>query len=623
MMHDNYDFGNARNSPQTGLLHHTYQEDKTFFREDSGYCDEAEEGFKLGRFTHDRSYFKAKQKYEIGMSIKHLITFFLYHFLFLFTIGPFIIFFFLPFPNRIAYIRTLYNIMLLRVWSKKFWVYFIWWMFNILVIGGYHFDYYVGTELITPIIYYSLMVNGLLRIFSISATYATLPNYIQDLMRHHTLETDVLNQEDLLEDWTRQDPGIIKENIGGAVFSAQLDVSILWTSFMAQPLESTHAHLSAISLTLNNCELDETESTITPFRLVSFKEPARIVSYYNTLVVFYYLVVKTRRKVYGLWLIAMVVGIVKSFGPYLLSCLIHNNFEFKLTLSACVGITINLFLLYLTVHNIAYFLLAIFDMNRKILISDQISGVNSIFKKECNGRLLPMINFLDFTSLFSWKSLLDINRDYGKKFFLRHQIFLAIVLIVTLTNYFVLDKNLQTAELFIKEDYEIVTFCFFIYFDSILFYAMFLMLLIKADKFNTFYTTNLYRLQTKILLLERVRLFQRHYLNNKQESLIGEDISSQLFSSEISDHLLKALTLEVENQIPKAQIDHHLEQLVKFHKNLAENLEQERSSESVRIFGIKISKVLIQSIVLFCLPFVIKIHERLSELIFGRSIFRF
>ena len=137
----------------------------------------------------------------------------MYHFLFLFTIGPFISFLFIILPGRRLHLKTLYNIMLLNICCKQFWIYTVWWILNILVIVGYHFDTFLGTELISYIVYTSLIINGMLRIVSISATYATLPSSVQDRMRYESLDAETLDREDMLEDWTRQDPQIVKDNI--------------------------------------------------------------------------------------------------------------------------------------------------------------------------------------------------------------------------------------------------------------------------------------------------------------------------------------------------------------------------------------------------------------------------
>lgn len=600
----------------------TVQEDRTFFREDE---DDDKETFKNNRYTSDKNYYKERQLYEVEISLKFFFTYFLYHFIFLYTIGPFMVLFFLIGKHRGKYRNIFNNIMFTRFSSGRFWLLMLWWIVNVTIIVGYFYNFDYHSQFASSVILYSLISNSLVRIFSMAANYATLSNNIQSLISTERLESKVMDREDMLGSWSKQDHHTISENIKAAFFASQLESSIMWMNFMSRPSEKAEDHLFKLQ-----SMADKTENCLSGehMKVVDLGNPKRTARFYNSLTVFYYLLVRSNTKVYGLWAISFLVGIIKTFGPYFIASGIKQEYPFKNKAEFCITLALNLFLLYLNTHNIAYFLLAIMDLDRKNSVSSQLSNINSIHRTQGNIRYLPMINFLDFTTLWSWKSMLTINKNYGKKYFIRHQMFLAFVLITTLTNYYVLKKVLEDSTGFDKEEYESISVCFFIYFDLFSFYWMLLTLLIKAGNFNSYYSEHLYRIQTKVLVLEKVRLFQRHYVRgsstinqNGRASLIPKVYSKHLFSDGISNSLIKALCSEIYHQIPRERIDYHLEQLIKYHRSMIEEITNEKDTESMKIIGIKISKQIIQSVVLFCMPFALELHHRLCILIWGQSPF--
>ncbi len=618
--------GSPLKNPEKTANHNTIcEEDKTFFREDE---DDDKEHFKNQRYTSDKNYYRERQLYEVEISLRHFFTYFIYHLTFVFTIGPFMVVFFLLSKKRREFWNIFNNIMFVRFSSLRFWILCLWWLCNVLVIGGYYFNIDYNSQFASSVILYSMVSNSLVRIFSISANYATLSTNIQNLMMKERLSSETMEGEDMLGSWSVHDHRTIINNIKAAVFASHIESSIMWINFMADPCEKVERQIKKLHVLSS-----ETQSCWLAgdcVKVVELLNPKRVVRYFNTLTVFFYLVIRSNAKVYAMWAVSIAVGIVKTFGPYLLTMNLKKESPFKNTQEFCISLAINCFLLYLNTHNIAYFLLAIMDLNRKNAISEQLSNINSIHKTQGNFRYLPMVNFLDFTSLWSWKSMLAINRNYGKKYFIRHQMFLAFVLVVTVTNYYVLKKVLEGTEKIEEESFENIGVCFFIYFDLLSFYGMLLTLLIKAGNFNDFYSDHQYKIQTKVLILERVRLFQKHYVSNaaveaekegERVSLIPRTTASQLFSDQISNSLLRALCSEIRAQVPSERVDYHLEQLIKYHKTMNEDLSNENATEAMRIIGIKISKQVIQSVVLFCMPFALELHHKLCLVIWGTSPF--
>lgn len=618
--------GSPHKNPEKTAQHNTIrEEDKTFFREDE---DDDKEHFKNQRYTSDKNYYRERQLYEVEISLPHFFTYFIYHLTFVFTIGPFMVIFFLLSKRRKEFWNIFNNIMFVRFSSIRFWILLLWWLCNVLIIGGYYFNIDYNSQFASSVIVYSMVTNSLVRIFSISANYATLSTSIQNLMMKERLSSETMAGEDMLGSWSVHDHRTIIDNIKAAVFASHIESSIMWINFMANPCEKVERHIEKLhvrSSETHNCWLAGDY-----IKVVELSNPKRVVRYFNTLTIFFYLLIRSNAKVYAMWAVSIAVGIVKTFGPYLLTMNLKKESPFKNTQEFCITLAINLFLLYLNTHNIAYFLLAIMDLNRKNSISEQLSNINSIHKTQGNFRYLPMVNFLDFASLWSWKSMLAINRNYGKKYFIRHQMFLAFVLVVTVTNYYVLKKVLENTDKIEEESFESIGVCFFIYFDLLSFYGMFLTLLIKAGNFNEFYSDHQYKIQTKVLILERIRLFQKHYVKNQaaepekeseRNSLIPRSTTNQLFSDQISNSLLKALCGEIGAQVPSERVDYHLEQLIKYHKTMNEDLSNENATESMRIIGIKISKQIIQSVVLFCMPFALELHHKLCLLIWGTSPF--
>jgi len=564
-----------------------------------------------------------KQKYEVEMSVRHLFEFCFYYLTFVFVLGPFMVLPFLLSRRRSWYINLFYNMTILRLKSLSFWVQIVWWICNMLIVGGFFIGKFANKTLVSYITIYTLVTNGLLRIVSMSATYSTMPVRTLKIMQTKMLDASEIELEDMLSSWTKQEDATIQDNINASIYASSLDTSVFWINFMSSPSDKTETQLFEIKF------INEKEELVSPtirshevIKVVKSEHSSRVVKYYNGIHIFYHLVLKTKKKLRGVWLPAFGLAVVKSFLPFVVGSLLKNEIPNLDRQEMMIAGAVHLFLLYLNTYNIAYFILALFDLARKNLIQDQLTHMNSVHKKHDKRRLLPMINFLDFTSLSNWKGLLDMNRNYGKKFFLRHQIFLGFVFVMTLTSYLVLYLNLTSTDNISRVPYEKMAFWMFIYFDLIFFYGMFIALMFSASKFNGFYSTNLARLRAKIQILEQIRLFQTHYLeNHTHKNLIPVELSDKLFVSDISNSLLRALSREVKKQVPKKNMDVHLKELIKYHKTLVENLAKEQDSESIRIFGLSVTKQFIHSSVLFFMPFAIKLHHEFLLGYFGVSPF--
>ena len=617
------DSANHHNAEFSGPFYFDEKHQKTFWREDD---DEDEPMQRSLRLSNLPDYYIEKQKYEVELSVRHLFQFCMYYLLFVYLLGPFIVLPFLLSKKRSQYWNLFYNMKFITLTNLEFWTQIVWWMCNLSIVGGFFIGKFSNKTLVSYITIYTLITNGLLRVVSMAATYSTLPENTLRLMKTEKLNMNDIESEDMLSSWTKQEDFTIKENINASVYASCLDTSVFWINFMSSPSFKIEAQLLSIKF-----EEDKEDPFVDQSRTVKFKSCRKLVKctvmprevkYYNGIHIFYHLVLKTKKKMKGVWLPAFGLAIVKSFIPLVFAAMIKSGRPELDRQEMMIAGFVHLFLLYLNTYNIAYFLLAIFDLGRKSLIQDQLTNINAVHKKHDKRRLLPMINFLDFTTLSNWKGLLDLNRNYGKKFFLRHQIFLAFVFLMTITSYLVLYVNLTSTENIDKASFEKVAFWMFIYFDLIFFYSMFIALMFSASKFNGFYSTNLARLRSKIHILEQIRLFQSHYLENQQhKNLIPNELSDSLFTDSISNSLLRAISREVKKQVIPSSMDYHLKELIKYHRTLIENLSKEQESESVRVFGISVTKQFIQSFVVFFMPFIIKLHHEFLSGYYGYSPF--
>ena len=225
--------------------------------------------------------------------------------------------------------------MFVRFSSLRFWILCLWWLCNVLVIGGYYFNIDYNSQFASSVILYSMFSNSLVRIFSISANYATLSTNIQNLMMKERLSSETMEGEDMLGSWSVHDHRTIIDNIKAAVFASHIESSIMWINFMADPCEKVERQIKKLHVLSS-----ETQSCWLAgdcVKVVELLNPKRVVRYFNTLTVFFYLVIRSNAKVYAMWAVSIAVGIVKTFGPYLLTMNLIPLFVRQISLSSPIS----------------------------------------------------------------------------------------------------------------------------------------------------------------------------------------------------------------------------------------------------------------------------------------------
>ena len=100
-----------------------------------------------------------------------------------------------------------------------------------------------------------------------------------------------------------------------------------------------------------------------------------------------------------------------------------------------VFVMVSLISMILFCAKFMFYLQAVEDLERRTYMMNQCGYLMSPLriKKHAYDKILPTINILDKTSLNSWFHLRRIAIDYGRKYFYRHELFLPVAMLISLS----------------------------------------------------------------------------------------------------------------------------------------------------------------------------------------------
>jgi hypothetical protein len=331
--------------------------------------------------------------------------------------------------------------------------------------------------------------------------------------------------------------------------------------------------------------------------------------------IFQYLLMKVKPSRHTL-LLAAAFCALRTVLPWCLDQALIPNYSFAncRQSKAFVALT-ELNLLFFVLVNVSFYLQAFSDIKRKRQILNQLNLMANIYAEKCDMTILPTINVLDRQTMYSWRTLYALNQEYGKKFFIRHKIFIPFViglllldgvLLFIVMSYLGKEGRIQSGD---KEVEMYLLLALRVNLDLLLYFIMTLAILVMAASFNESYELPTDLLRKLSYSLENARTFKYQYVfkNSGKEQ--------QVETLPEVDSVFEALCDEMRVRFTEENFEAEIEKLLKYYRSLSVSLESERDNNILRVLGMRISKQAVARGAAVIAPLLLAMQKNLFELV--------
>lgn len=273
-----------------------------------------------------------------------------------------------------------------------------------------------------------------------------------------------------------------------------------------------------------------------------------------------------------------------------------------------------IFATWINIHSskwtMVIFSLAFTDLKRKISMMIELDQMLKPEKDSSNRKVLPTINVLEKASLLSWRKMRLATRDYGKKFFTRHNLFYPCLLIAMalLLGFLFAIKF----EFFVMQEHLSKALQLLVFQDFFTFGALVLILLYLGAGVNSFYEKHIFSLKNLHCLVSELLDYQNHFFPKSYDlaaggghntSFAGSEAGRNkycfaikriqhkfVFDKDLTDPLLARLAQELEKLVAMDEIENYLEELLEVYEKIINDLQHEEETGKLSIIGLKIDK---------------------------------
>ena len=280
-----------------------------------------------------------------------------------------------------------------------------------------------------------------LRSSSIAAKYATFhPNLIKKVEQRR-MEVKEIEREHMLGSWFDQKAESIELEIDSTMKRNQIDNPLFKLNFLAKISKTKKLEIKQIiSQHLGN---SYTEAGPIYRSVGGGGARGRVLVYHDAKILFEFLVKKFNEKSQKktkkmMTLTFLVFAPAFCFLPGYIRALSGQTFHGRVWYELVAFYLTSADLYMLIVSFIIFFSSVVVDMRRRAFLLTQLGHMISAEKQTgySEEKLLPTINLVDPMSLSTWMKLRRLALDYGGKYFLRHQIFLPVVLFYCVLAFF-------------------------------------------------------------------------------------------------------------------------------------------------------------------------------------------
>lgn len=559
---------------------------------------------------------------EYKLSSKLYLEFLGYHILYFWVLGPLLPLILLPlnvskYKNLLINMGFLFqgNLFIFQTtqWLSILALYYCLW-------SGKLTESSRGAEFTSLTFFYTLMVQSFLRMSCIATKYSSFSAYQIIVLKSSVVPRSELFKEYMMGYWRTQEHSLMLECIQEALEVGQVKTPVFFVHFLRMPRPKT---VIALSYMVDNLRMEQLESVeeskYRKPRTVKMgdQEDSQMRTYFAGECVFHYIISKNKTVKLNRLYFVIVITFVRVVAVFILEWWMFKdpvwgygktNYDFLL------GVFIQANITYFLVSNIGFFSVAITDILRKINVLAQINLMADMDSERSEKCILPLINFFDETSLYSWRALYTVAKEYGKKFFIRHKIFMRLVLAFLLLDFLAL---FYLVNHFPSDPYAkrlLVSLALSIDLDMGVYLFMVVYLILVAARFNSKLKQPTAILQKLIELLRIIKQFKSIFIHDCQDP--HEPLSFTLYEQQIKDPVFRAFLLDLKKNLPLADVDSELDRLIQCYTILRDSIEFERENNSLSVLGVRLSSQLMFRSLALIIPAVLAIQQPLIEAIF-------
>lgn len=486
------------------------------------------------------------------------------------------------------------------------------WFNSVLVMYCYFF---IDNSINNFVVFVGTICCIVLRSSSIGAKYASFPSKLIQKYREVTLTIHDIRSQFIFGNWIKQDPKTIEYEAKNALLRNGFDGSIFTLSFLdtlSPKIDEDIAFLDK-ELEMNNTARKEIMGC------------NRLRVYYDGLTIFSTIVRKynsssDNKNPYFLIIIDTLV-LSSAYIFYRLSRGAMRLYNPDSWLD-----TFTFYFNYINCLQVAYFTVITFsqaklDLKRLVFIMHQITHLISTQKKPNEPvKVLPTVNFLEESSLNSWKILRRVTIDYGKKYFFRHEVYLPVVFLMSLTclvGIFIVKIASDKFKGFLsnKEDLLEAQVCLAIWsllllsqtFDLLFWYG-------RVNEFFEFHILKLYKIRQVLSdLIKYSEFYFKSNLTCHADHKLGFNLN-EVFNRKSSSHVHTRLSREIKGMLGD-RLDTYLDPLLKRTissiDSIIDEIQIDQKYKSVRILGFAIDKQLVINLFIILCTMMAALYELL------------
>jgi len=524
------------------------------------------------------------------------IEFFMYHFCFLFLMGPFLPVILYPFTKSFARFRN----MMFWNFSIEFNMQTFLFLFSLGALFGY---FYLNSSNIYFIEMFGLIVGGLLRICVISIKYGHFSDQKLFYVKNANLTSAEISSE-FISLWSNQEDFTIDKELYTCILKNNIDSSI-FRMFFLKPLKPSIAEQLAVSdedlETPNGAQSGSSfnnmgwlkEVWIKSFDVVKknlFGKQTCEEGTYSGYLVSLFLIKESKElfiKPITIFYLSLTLAIIQSLIPTFFriaekeTLLGQNLPEILVILGLLIG---NIHSNHMNLFMLIY---GAFEYDRPIHLLSQLSNLLSSKKvtEYYVRKSLPTLNIFCPISYKSWYYMNKIFRTYGEKFLNRVEMILGVFLFFNLlmTVFCVLAIYDFLGPLGQK-----VNIAFLAYGMLVMFVIIFVALR-KGATINELYDIHRDILKNnKDIISDLITLYPIYFEKEEYDS-----------DNEIYYHAIKLFKIHNEGlppEVKKERVIKHLENLKGMTDDIIEQLAFSKERRPFKIFGIPATSALLKSI---------------------------
>lgn len=459
-----------------------------------------------------------------------------------------------------------------------------------------------------------LVMTIVTRSSSIAAKYATFPKRQLQKYKEVYLTIEEMKADYLLGNWASQVPETMEVEAYNALMRNNFDRGILYITFLDTINEKILKSISEIEK-----QLKLPPSSIS----VDFYHGGRR-SYFSGLTIFYVMTSRFNKTYANPWIDrfilfqSVVTGLMPLFAKLMLGLPIFSKSNLLDTATFYFNIVSSTQLLCFTNY---FFSQAQKDINRTVYIMHQLSHLISTQRKSDEIiKILPTLNFLEESSINSWKMLRRMSMDYGKKFFHRHEIHLPVMFCLAFVCFFglfLLQGVHNRFPLALMNNVQLLELQLVLLFLSFNLFYMTLHMLLGFARINEFYEVHILRLATVRqvlcdLLKYDLYYFGKYFVDLKTVQSSKSGVLLEVFRVPSDSHVHIYLAREIAS-ILGPQIDTklctYLEKSISTIDRITADLNTDQRYQSIEIIGFVITKPFIAQLVVIIVSITVGFYQ--------------